>query len=372
MKPTPVSHAEWNETIQQIPGAHILQTWEWATIKQTHGWEMLPMVWRDNAGTPEAAAMVLERTIRPGGFGAKFSILYVPRGPMMDWSNADLRGRVLDDLQKLAKQRGAIFIKIDPEVVTGWGLPASKDDYDDPLGMQVLDELRSTGWLYSDSQVQFKNTVWVGVSGTEDDLLARMKQKWRYNLRLAQRKGVQVRQGEKADLEELYKMYAETSLRDGFVIRSREYYLNVWNTFLDAGWLFPLLAIWEGQIIAAVMLFCFGKRAWYIYGMSGAEHREKMPNYLLQWQAMLTAREQGCTTYDLWGAPDIFDESDRMWGVFRFKDGMGGQVVRTMGAWDFPGNRWMYSIYTRVMPRVLNILRRNRNQSVRQEIGAAD
>ena len=119
----------------------------------------------------------------------------------------------------------------------------------------------------------------------------------------------------------------------------------------------PLIAEVDGEPVAAVFLFAFAGRAYYVYGMSREAHRALMPNYLLQWEAMRWARAHGCSQYDLWGAPDVFDERDGMWGVFRFKEGLGGQVVRTLGAWDFVPNALWYRLYTQVMPKVLDVMR---------------
>src|SRR5690606_17626789 len=134
----------------------------------------------------------------------------------------------------------------------------------------------------------------------------RMKQKTRYNLRLAERKGVQVRLGSVDDVDLLYSMYAQTSIRDHFVIREAGYYRSLWSSFIQAGMAEPLIAEVEGVPAAALILFRFGHKAWYLYGMSLDLHREKMPNYLLQWEAVRRSKAAGCTVYDLWGAPDEF------------------------------------------------------------------
>jgi lipid II:glycine glycyltransferase (peptidoglycan interpeptide bridge formation enzyme) len=296
------------------------------------------------------------------------SVLYVPRGPLVDWTDQAWRSRVLVDLQKLARQRKAIFIKIDPELIVGYGLPGTEDERANPGGEQVLQEMQARGWRESGEQVQFRNTAWLDLSGDEAQWLARMKQKTRYNLRLAQRRGVLVRAGAGADLPLLYRMYAETSVRDGFVIRSEDYYLSLWRMFMDRGLAEPLIAEVEGQAVAGIIPFYFSGRAWYLYGMSREAHREMMPNYLLQWEAMRRAKTRGCLQYDLWGAPDVFDESDPMWGVYRFKEGLGARVVRTAGAWDYPSRPLLYVLYTRVLPRVLDIMRRRGRARTRQEV----
>jgi peptidoglycan pentaglycine glycine transferase (the first glycine) len=363
MTMTDLSGPEWDAIISGLPGAHILQTWEWGQFKAGYGWQPLPQVWRDASGQPRAAALVLKRAM-PGGF----SVLYVPRGPLVDWSDAEWSRRVLRELQNLARKQRAIFIKIDPELILGRGIPGTEEDCPNPDAERVLNELKSSGWRPSEEQVQFRNTAWLDLTGGEAEWLARMKQKARYNLRLAERKGVRVRAGTPDDLPQLYHMYAETSVRDGFVIRGEGYYLNLWSRFMERGLAEPLIAEVEGEAVAGIFPFYFAKRAWYLYGMSRQAHREKMPNYLLQWEAMRRARARGCTQYDLWGAPDVFDETDSMWGVFRFKEGLGAQVVRTAGAWDYPSRPLAYLLYTRVLPRVLAVMRWRGRARTRQEV----
>lgn len=353
----------WNTTIGSLPGAHILQSWEWGQFKARYGWQPLPQVWRDENGQVKAATMVLRRAV-PGGL----SVMYLPRGPLVDWSDSRWAARVIDDLQTLARRPGVIFVKMDPEMILGRGLPGSENDQPHLVGEQVLAEMRARGWRFSPEQVQFRNTVWLDLDGGEAEWLARMKQKTRYNIRLAERKGVTVRIGEVPDLPLLYQMYAETSLRDGFVIRSEDYYLTLWQSFLDCGMAEPLVAEVDGEVVAAVLVFYFAGRAWYLYGMSREAHREKMPNYLLQWEAMRRAKARGCTVYDLWGAPDVFDESDSMWGVFRFKEGLGGSVIRTAGAWDYTTRPPLYALYTRILPEVLDWMRRRGKERVRRQV----
>ena len=251
----------------------------------------------------------------------------------------------------------------------GTGVPGSEDDKTDVNGQDVVKEFNNLGWKFSSDQIQFKNTFSIDLNPSEDELLAAMKQKTRYNIRLAEKKGVTVRSGTTADLPLLYKMFAETSIRDGFVIRDETYYQNVWGSFISAAasseektssaapWAEPLIAEVDGESVAAVILFFFARRAYYLYGMSREMHREKMPNYLLQWSAMRRARQVGCTSYDLWGAPDEFNETDPLWNVSRFKEGLGGQIIRSIGAWDYAPNPLWYNLYTRLIPRLLDMMR---------------
>lgn len=359
----------WNEIIAKLPGANILQTREWADVKGRYGWEACPQVWRDERGEIIAAAMVLMRRVRLPGRVGGWSVLYVPRGPLMDWTDSSHRQRVMDTLESLARQRGVVLLKIDPEVPLGYGVPGSEGAFEVEAGVALYEELGKRGWLFSKEQIQFRNTAVLDLSGDEADWLERMKPKARYNLRLAQRKGVTVRLGAADDFDLLYRMYAETAVRDGFVIRPPEYYRMVWETFSRAGMCFPLIAEVSGEAIAGLVLFIFAGKAWYLYGMSRDLHREKMPNYLLQWEAMRLARAKGASVYDLWGAPDVFDESDPLWGVFRFKEGLGARVVRTLGAWDYTTRPLLYQLYTQILPRVLEWMRRRGKARTRRDVG---
>ncbi len=362
--------AAWNQLVKDLPGAHVLQSWQWAEVKRDIGWLPLPLVWRDAAGAVCAAALVLKRSIPMGGFAMRLCVMYVPRGPLLDWSDAVLANQVLDDLQQLAKKHSAIFIKMDPDLPVGFGVPGEEDEEDHAPGLIIRADLKKRGWLFSDDQIQFCNTVVVDLTEDEDAILMRMKSKTRYNIRLAGRKGVTVRVGGEKDMDLLYQMYAHTAVRDDFLIRKKAYYQRVWQLFFNAGLAEPLIAEVAGQPVGAVVIFRFGDRAWYLHGMSLDEHREKMFNYRLQWEAMRRAKAAGCTVYDMWGAPDIFSKDDPMWGVYRFKDGFGGRVVRTLGAWDFPSRPLMYRLYTRILPRILGWMRRRGKSETRRDLAA--
>jgi len=370
----------WNRLIDALPAPHLLQTWEWAQVKASYGWQSTPFIWRgqpaegseSSGGSVVAAVMALRRAIPIGGFAKKLCILYAPKGPLLDWSSAPLRERVLDDLQSLARRSGAIFLKIDPDAWQGSGVPGSQDHAPDPDGQAVRSDLERRGWRFSQDQVQFRNTAMVGLEASEEEILGRMKQKTRYNIRLAGKKGVTVRVGSSADFTLLYRMYAETSLRDGFVIRDEGYYRTVWQTFMQPASnsqpsAEPLIAEVEGQPVAAIIVFYFSGRAYYLYGMSRQAHREKMPNHLLQWEAIRRAKSRGCRFYDLWGAPDEFVESDPLWGPYRFKEGLGCRPYIGLGAWDYTPNPGLYKLYTQALPKVLDVLRWRGRARVREE-----
>ena len=379
-----MSSSSWNRIITGFENPHLLQTTQWADVKRRSGWTPHFLIWDVSGQVPElavssagqfgdvlpaAAAMVLEKQALPG-----LSVMYAPKGPLIkDWHDASLREQVISDLETYAKKANAIQLKIDPDLVIGRGVPGEETAREDLAGMEILGDLKGRGWHFSPDQIQFRNTVVVDLTQDEDQILARMKSKTRYNIRLSGRKGIIVRTGDEKDLESLYQMYARTSVRGDFTIRGEDYYLGLWRTFIDSGLepgldpiAQPLIAEYEGRPVAGAVVFQFGGRAWYLHGMSLPEHSDKMAPHLIQWEAMRWAKSRGCTVYDMWGAPDVFEKSDPLWGVYRFKRGYGGEVTRTMGAWDYPARPLAYQLFTRWVPRLLNVMRWFGNRRTRK------
>ncbi len=339
-----IDPSEWNKTLAALPYRHVLQSWEWGQFKSRWGWTPRYAAWRDSIRQPiTATALVLRRSI----WRNRLNILYVPKGPALDYSDVASVDRVLADLVEVARRERAIFIKIDPDL----------DCADRSI---LLDR----GWRESGEQIQFRNTMLIDLAPGEEQLLAAMKPKWRYNIRLAQKKGVMVRAGDLNDLDLLYSMYDETAQRDQFIIRPMDYYRDAWGSFIRSGLAQPLIAEVEGQGVAGLIVFRFADRAWYMYGMSRNVHRDLMPNHLLQWEAMRWAKAQGCAVYDLWGAPDELNENDSMYGVYKFKEGFGAQFTPHIGAMDFVVSRLGYWLYSVVMPRVLEVMRRQHRPQI--------
>ncbi len=341
----------WNEALAALPAHHLLQSWEWGEIKRQTGWSAQRWLFSRTDGTPAAAAQILTRRLGR----LPLAIQYIPKGPALDYDNAELTIQTLAALEDQARRQRAIFLKIDPDVPE-----------ETPQGRAIVALLRQRGWRFAPDQIQFKNTALLDLTGGEEGLLAGFKQKWRYNVRLASRRGVTVRSGTTDDLEQFYRLYAETGERDGFLIRPFSYYRTAWQMLLQSEGqtgAHLLLAEVEGQVAAGLLIARFAHTAWYLYGASSSRQREAMPNHLLQWEAMRWALAQGCTRYDLWGAPTEMVESDRLWGVWRFKEGFGARFAPHIGAYDFAPLRLPYHLYTVIMPKILDTMRRRRLKS---------
>ena len=152
----------------------------------------------------------------------------------------------------------------------------------------------------------------------------------------------------------------ETGTRDDFGVHSQAYYRAAYEQFVGSNRVCLLLACYKTEPLAGLMTFACGDKAWYFYGASSERHRSLMPNYLLQWEAMRWAREQGCTSYDLWGVPDADEttledqftqRSDGLWGVYRFKRGFGGRLHRSLGAFDHVYSPLWYRLYAAFVAR---------------------
>jgi peptidoglycan pentaglycine glycine transferase (the first glycine) len=325
--------AAWDEQVAATPGGHVLQSWAWGELKARFGWRV------QRVAVDGALAQVLFRSL-PGGLG---TIAYVPKGPLADYYDTRSFTALLDAIRPLARKERALCLKIEPDLEAAQAL---------------AEQLRALGFRPSSQVIQPRRTILVDLTADREDLLGLMKQKTRYNVRLAARKGVTVRAGSEADLASFYDMMETTARRDGFGIHTRGYYEAAHQLFVEAGQGRFLLAEYEGQLLAGLVVLGVGGgcgTACYMYGASSDEHRNLMPTYLLQWEAMLWAKEHGYQEYDLWGVPDedeatleagFTNRSDGLWGVYRFKRGFGGRLVRTTGAWDLVYAPLRYRLYS--------------------------
>jgi lipid II:glycine glycyltransferase (peptidoglycan interpeptide bridge formation enzyme) len=187
----------------------------------------------------------------------------------------------------------------------------------------------------------------VDLDRSPEEMLARMKSKWRYNVNLARRKGVTVVQDDSpAARQILYDLHVETSRRDGFPLRPKHYFDDAWETMISAGYGHIFLACHEGRPLAGLLAFTFGSKVWYQVGASRTEGRNLMPAHLLQFHVMEWARQRGMIYYDLVAIPNVetIGPRDPMWGLYTFKAGFGGRPVEWVGCFDKPldprGHAW--------------------------------
>ncbi len=333
------SDAIWDDFVAQHSCGHVLQSSAWGAFKGRHGWRPLRVALAGDDGRIIAGAQILLRQMRVA------TVAYIPRGPV---ATLDDLPALLPHIHAAAKREGAVFLKVEPswttdgDAWTGQGFVAAKT-------------------------VQPPSTIILDLNRPDDAILAGMKQKWRYNIRLAQRKGVTVREATAVDLPTWTGLMGVTGERDGFGIHPPAYYQDAFNTFCDGRRGALLVAEHDGEMLGGVMIFAFGPEATYMYGASGNSGRNLMPNHALQWAAMLWAKTRNCTRYDFWGIPAEIGpgaaEADGdgdgaaegrggLWGVYRFKQGFGGQVMRYLGAYDYVYNQPLYWAGMSLLPRL--------------------
>jgi len=325
-----VALARWDEFLREKPHIHFLQTAAWGELKAAFGWEPVRLL-GDGIG-----AQILFRRLPLG-----LTVGYMPK-PDLEAPSPGALERFWGDVDEICRVRRSVLCKIEPD---GWQNEAPQPTIPTRLsarGHQVP----------SARSIPPRRTIIVDLRESEEAMLARMKPKCRYNIRLAAKKGITVEAW--SDVAAFHRMLETTGRRDSFAVHSEAYYRRAFEVFRHAAMCELLVARFEGQPLAALMVFARGRRAWYVYGGSTDLERERMPNYLLQWEAMRWAKHRQCEEYDLWGVPDEDEETleasfekrhDGLWGVYRFKRGFGGELRRAICPVDRVYQPLLYRLY---------------------------
>jgi lipid II:glycine glycyltransferase (peptidoglycan interpeptide bridge formation enzyme) len=316
-----VSLSEWNRFLRDHPQAHFLQSGEWGELKSEFDWQPSRLI------VETSGVQILFRQLPLG-----FTLGYIPK-PAIGQIRPDDAEQIWAEVDGVCRGRRAILCKLERDEWVG-------TDAERAVG-EDLPRTGASSNRPSLHSVQPRRTLIVDLSPPEDSILNRMKQKCRYNIRLAEKKGVIVSAWD--DLDGFHAMMRKTGARDGFAVHAAAYYRRAYELCRPSGMCELLVAQHAGRPLAALMVFARGRRAWYVYGGSTGQDRERMPNYLLQWEAMRWAKRHGCEEYDLWGVPDEDERTleadfsrrqDGLWGVFRFKRGFGGELRRAVQAVD--------------------------------------
>jgi peptidoglycan pentaglycine glycine transferase (the first glycine) len=326
----------WDNFLARYPNAHLLQTGAWGELKGGFGWSAVRVV------TGDCGAQILFRRLP-----LRFTVAYIPKGPVVSDQSSVINEQFWSDVDDVCRSRHAVFLKIEP------------DAWEDTLTPTPLPKTGEGKVVRSSTHcIQPRRTILVDLRGSEEEILARMKQKCRYNIRLAEKKEVTVRVWDEVD--EFHRMITVTGERDAFGVHSKEYYRRAYKLLHADRTAELLVAEYAGKPLAALMVCARGKSSWYLYGASTDEERNRMPAYLLQWEAMRWAKARGAEEYDLWGVPDEDEATlevsfgtrhDGLWGVYRFKRGFGGRVKRAAGPLDKVYHPLLYRLYLAVIGR---------------------
>lgn len=328
---------EWNAFVARESSFALFQSWEWGEFKKRLGWKAYRIAVKD-AGQIVIGAQMLIKTL-PLGLA---SVAYVPRGPIGEWTPEDIASGLLSELHRVARKHKAVFLKIEPPLLNS------------PSNIKVL--LRHD-FHASRNTIQPRATIILNLNRDLDDILGQMRQKTRQYIRKAAREDITVRIGDRDDLSAFYDLMRMTGKRERFRHRSRDYYENQWQIFAENKQTVLLMAFHRGRLLAVRTPYFFGTRAAEFHAGSLDSFGRLHPNYLLVWESIKWAKEQGCHTYDLWGIPDEIgktgsgtndlraaDRTDGLWGVFRFKIGFSDNIVSYVGAYDYIYSLPLYSL----------------------------
>ncbi len=328
--------ATWDNLVLQNPdGGHILQSYEWSKFKKTVGWEPNFLVF-------EQAGFLLYFCLSQKSASFLGNIYYCAKGPGLfggGHANKVSKGRFeefCNDIKTYIERLDskAILIKLEPEL------------FEDEIDLVDL------GLKKSGADLQFKATILVDLKPTEEEIIASFKQKTRYNIRLAERKGVKVerREANSQNLNIMYELMVATQERAGFFLRKKDYFIGYWSELAKAGMGQILFATHEDKVLAGIYITRFGANSYYKDGGSFLIKRNLMAPYLLQWEAMRWAKEQGATKYDLVAVPpkaELDNPSHPQSGLYQFKRGFNEEVTEFVGCWDLPVSDKKFKIWLR-------------------------
>jgi lipid II:glycine glycyltransferase (peptidoglycan interpeptide bridge formation enzyme) len=320
----PADKETWNDHVARSPHASILQSYEWGEFKTCFGWRPVRVALEEE-GKLIAGISILKRNIPL----IKHSLYYAPRGPIADLADSELMHKLLEAVEKEADHDRAVTLKIDPEI------PEEE--------IRTTANLKTLGFEKAAKQVQPRATFILDLDRDLDVILKSFEEKTRYNIRLAEKKGVTIAEDpSETGIRAFCGLYHETAKRDNFLVHPDAYYQKLREIMFPAGLGTNFIAYYEGKPIAAVIILAFGRKIWYMYGASASEYRNVMPNHLLHWAVIQWAKDKGFKEYDLWGIPAKPHEHHPLFGVYRFKKGFNGRLVKYIGAYDFPYSPLLY------------------------------
>lgn len=324
------SAVAWDAFAAAQRNVHVLQSAPWLALKSGFGWTGARVALADGDRLL-AGAQLLFRPL-PFRLG---TLAYLGMGPYCP--DPSLAPALWNAVDALAKQHGAAFLKWEPGIVP----PEQRPDY------------AALGFRPSPQTIQPPRTIVLDIASDDEAILARMNQGTRRKIRQSQKAGIRTWEASRDEVAVFTGMMATTGARNAFGVHSPDYYAQAYDLFVP-GSAALILAEHEGDPLAGVMVFAAGDTAWYLYGASSNVKRNLMAAYGVQWAAIQWAKARGCTRYDLWGIPDEDEtaleaqfeaRSDGLWGVYGFKRGWGGAVVRSEGAYDKAYNRLVYTAY---------------------------
>lgn len=338
----------WNQFVESQATGNITQTWEWAELGAHLGSQALRLGAVEDGDIRAALLVIVEKAPVVGQ-----PYFYAPRGPVCDDPNSPALAALFAHTRTLARTHGAFMLKVEPNVNDG--------------DQAWLDALRHLGLRRNPFATHPRRSWALDITPDEQTLLANMKEKWRYNIRLAGRKGVTVRETlAEADFETFYALYRETAERDGIFIHEKRHYDDFLRLYGERDAATLLIAEYEGQPIASLIVARCGPVATYMFGASSNRERNRMPNHLLQWTAIRWARAHGCRLYDFRAIAEVLEPGEDMYSLYTYKQGFGGFSLFTLETHDLVFQPTVYWAYMRALRMKRQLVRWRQVRATRQ------
>jgi len=315
---------EAKETEQKeydLVAAHPLQSWAWGEFRKETGLGVSRLVEERVKKIVSVYQITWHQVPK-----TPFYIGYCPKSPLPS-------KEALKEIERVAKKKGAIFVKFEPNVEAG-----EKSE-------EMIEKL-SSGTDFRKGKALFtKYSLWLDLTPSEDEILKNMHQKTRYNLRLSEKKGVKIVE-DPDGFEDYWKLMEETTKRQGFYAHTKKYHQSMWNAMRESGMGYLLKAVYEGEVLTSWILFVLNGVLYYPYGASGSTHREVMASNLMMWETIRFGKKYKCRLFDMWGSlgpePDV---KDPWYGFHRFKLGYGPELIEFVGTYDLVVNPGLYKVY---------------------------
>lgn len=324
------SKEEYKKFLENHERCNFQQSPEWSKVKDN--WKNEIILAEDKEGKIIGSLSVLIRKIPIFG-----NIMYSSRGPVCDIHNKEVLKQITEGAEELAKKYKAIVLRIEPDILS------SDQEFRkivEELGYKIKDDAKNFR-----EEIQPRYVFRLNIKDkTEEEILAGFHSKTRYNIKLATKKGVTIKEGTREELKDFHKIMVETGARDGFIIRPLSYFEKMYDN-LAPEHMKLLMAYYEGKPISGVIPIMYGNKTWYLYGASSNEHRNLMPNYLLQWEMIKIAIKRKDDIYDLRGVSGVVDENHPQYGLYRFKKGFGAEFTEFLGEIYIPYKPIRYALY---------------------------
>jgi lipid II:glycine glycyltransferase (peptidoglycan interpeptide bridge formation enzyme) len=323
----------WNDFIKHSPNGHIYQSYEWGEVMRNSGWRPLRLIVEDKRKIKACVSILMKKIpLTP------LSIFYCPRGPVVDYLDRKTLQCLIEGINEIASVSKAVFLQIVPHALS------EDSEISEALDKYNFKKIDKQGLLRLTEALRVYR---INLSKSEEEIMAKMKRKTRYSVRLSQKRGVEVKQGKTLDdLKLFYNMLKSTSKRKKFAVRKFSYFRVIWDQMSRNGIAKLFFSTYKKELLSTALIFKFGNICWYMYGASEVKHRNVMASYALQWHIIKWAKRNGCKWYDLRGVPSFNPpETHEGFGIYLFKRGFGGVPHTFAGDFYYIFKKNIYKIW---------------------------